>query len=459
MNYDHNNNLMRKKILLNKIKSPKDFVQFRKAKTVEGNVKIKNHVLFNDTKKNGKEKIKNLSRTYQTIDDHRLNGSKKNKKKKIHYNNLINYPKKTNLPLEATTYSDEDNFISEKIEKETEEKIKYIKDKILNKYKDLFETYNNAIKVLISTNEELKVELNRETIYTFLKMSYKYADYNYSLACAILLLIDRLNNPDIELNDNEKEGLENIFRSYSYHTILSYKYAFKAYHHDDKETNNNNGPTNNYNDNHNHNHNNNHNHNHNNNHNHNQNHNNNHNNNNNNNNNCITLQVKKNICKSIRHKIKNQFLLNSEAIINLINCIFYTIKEERNKFFYTYLNANQYKIISDMTETGVKYKYEQLAERTFKRALDLGMVYLKPTDINFLNLASSYIYFLYFNLGYEQKALNICIDIFDKSTNILDEIEDKDHAHKCLEILSKMRHNIKRWSKKLNKNSILFLTF
>lgn len=256
-------------------------------------------------------------------------------------------------------------------------------------------------------------------------MSYKYADYNYSLACAILLLIDRLNYPDIELNENEKEGLENIFRSYSYHTILSYKYAFKAYHHNDKDTNNNNDHKNNH----------------------------------NNNNNCITFQVKKNICKSIRHKIKNQFLLNSEAIINLINCIFYTIKEERNKFFYTYLNANQYKIISDMTETGVKYKYEQLAERTFKRALDLGMIYLKPTDINFLNLASSYIYFLYFNLGYEQKALNICIDIFDKSSNILDEIEDKDHAHKCLEILSKMRHHIKRWSKKLNKNSILFLTF
>ncbi|EUT78728.1 hypothetical protein PFAG_05306 [Plasmodium falciparum Santa Lucia] len=425
MNYDHNNNLMRKKIQVNKIKSPKDFVHFRKAKTVEGNVKIKNHVLFNDTKKNGKEKIKNLSRTYQTIDDRTLNGSKKNKKKKIHYNNLINYPKKTNLPLEVHTYSDEDNIISEKSEKETEEKIKYIKDKILNKYKDLFETYNNIINVLINSNEEIKVELNRETIYNFLKMSYKYADYNYSLACAILLLIDRLNYPDIELNENEKEGLENIFRSYSYHTILSYKYAFKAYHHNDKDTNNNNDHKNNH----------------------------------NNNNNCITFQVKKNICKSIRHKIKNQFLLNSEAIINLINCIFYTIKEERNKFFYTYLNANQYKIISDMTETGVKYKYEQLAEQTFKRALDLGMIYLKPTDINFLNLASSYIYFLYFNLGYEQKALNICIDIFDKSSNILDEIEDKDHAHKCLEILSKMRHHIKRWSKKLNKNSILFLTF
>ncbi|CRG95742.1 14-3-3 protein, putative [Plasmodium gallinaceum] len=394
-NCDYN---LTKKKNLNKTTNTKKNV-LNKSKTVENKLKAKSS--FNNEIK----KIHNRSRTkrvksIQNIVDNTEMGYKTTQFKLSDYSE--NDSNLENLSVE---------YVVDK-----EEKIKNIKEKTLQKYNDLIETYTNNIKTLINSNsnDNLKIEFNRETIFNFLKITYKYSDYNYSVTCAILLLLDRLNNPEIELTEKEKEGLENALRAYSYHSIISYKYTFKAYHKKDsiieQKVNSN-------------------------------------------------LQLKKNICKNIRQKIKIHFLLNCEIIINLINCILYTINEDQNKIYYIYLNGNQYKIISDITETGVKYKYEHLAQEAYKKALDLGKKYMQPTDVNYLNLASSYIYFLYFILGYEQKALNLCIDIFDKSSNLLDKIEDHENVDKCLQLLSKMRYNIKRWSKKLNKNSILFLTF
>ncbi|KAI4835776.1 14-3-3 protein [Plasmodium brasilianum] len=324
---------------------------------------------------------------------------------------------------------------------EKEENIKIKKKKILEKYSDLFAECINKIKALVrsSTNENLNVKMNRKSIYNFLKVSYKCSDYNYAIVCAILLLLDRLNNPEEELNEMEKEDLENTLRAYSYHCMISYRQTFKAYHHHSDSNYNNMNRSNNVNG-------------------------------VNNNNNalpkkeaseeCIMDPVKKkNICNSIRLKIKNDFLLNCEALINIINLIFSTIDEDKNKFYYIHLNANQYKIISDITETGVKYKYEHLANETYKKAYDIGQIYLQPVDINFLQLASHYINFLYFNLGYEQKALQISIEVFDNSCNLLEHIENTEKAYKCSQILTKIRYNIKLWSKKINKNSILLLTF
>ncbi|CRH03914.1 conserved Plasmodium protein, unknown function [Plasmodium relictum] len=394
---NHDYNLTKKKTNLNKTTNTKKNV-LNKSKTAESKLKAKNSSNDDIKKTHDKSKTK-TDKSIQNIVNHTEIGYR-------------------TTQLKLSDYSDNDSNVenlSVEYEIDKEEKIKNIKDKILQKYNNLLETYSNNVKSLINSNVNgsIKVEFTRETIYNFLNTTYKYSDYNYSVTCAILLLLDRVNHPEVELTEKEKEGLENTLRAYSYHSIISYKYTFKFYHKKDTIIE----QDGNYN-----------------------------------------LQLKRNICKNTRLKIKTQFLLNCEVIINLINCILYTINEEQNRIYYIYLNGNQYKIISDITETGVKYKYEQLAQEAYKKALDLGKKYMQPTDVNYLHLASSYIYFLYFILGYEQKALKLCIEIFDKSSCLLDKI-DHENADKCLQLLSKMRYNIKRWSKKLNKSSILFLTF
>ncbi|GAB68470.1 hypothetical protein PCYB_133440 [Plasmodium cynomolgi strain B] len=218
-----------------------------------------------------------------------------------------------------------------------------------------------------SGNADLNVCLNRESVHSFLRLSYKYRDYEY---CVGFVMGD---------DPSEKKTLQN--------------------------------------------------------------------------------EKRKNICRSIRGIIKDKFLLNCEAIINVVNCILCTINEEKEKIYYTHLNANQYRTISDITETGVKYKYEQLARETYKKAFELAQVHLVPTDVHFLQLASRYISFLYFNVGKEQLALKICTDVFDRTADELGNMEDEGEADKCLQILSRMRYNIKRWSRKLHGNSILFLDF
>ncbi|CAA9990382.1 14-3-3 protein, putative [Plasmodium knowlesi strain H] len=325
------------------------------------------------------------------------------------------------------------------------EKVKKLKNKILKMYSDLFLHHFRRSQNLVkcSGNENLNVCLNRESVHSFLRLSYKYGDYEYCVGCVMVLLLDRLTNSEVELNLEERDDLENAVRAYNYHTLRTYRATFKAYH----KCNQNNGA----------------------------------------NGNCHsdhakvvqdgddmqyahnrddppgkkTLQnaKRKNLCRSIRTMIKENFLLNCEAIINVVNCILCTINEEKEKIYYTHLNANQYKTISDITETGVKYKYEQLARETYEKAFQLAQVHLVPTDVHFLQLASRYISFLYFKVGQEQLALRICTGVFDRTADELGNLQDEGEVDKCLQILSKMRYNIKRWSRELHGNSILFLDF
>ncbi|ANQ10726.1 Uncharacterized protein PCOAH_00049110 [Plasmodium coatneyi] len=319
------------------------------------------------------------------------------------------------------------------------EKVKKLRNKILKMYSELFLHHFRRSQKLIksSGNENLNVCLNRESVHSFLRLSYKYGDYEYCVGCVMVLLLDRLTNSEVELNPGERDDLENAVRAYNYHTLLAYRGTFKAYHKCNLKNGANSG--------------------------------------------CNSDHVKdvhnvkdgddppvkrtlqnakrKSICRSIRAIIKDKFLLNCEAIINVVNCILCTISEEKEKIYYTHLNANQYKTISDITETGVKYKYEQLARETYQKAFQLAQIHLVPTDIHFLQLASRYISFLYFKVGQEQLALKICTGVFDRTADELDNLQDEGEADRCLQILSRMRYNIKRWSRKLHGNSILFLDF
>ncbi|SBT45462.1 14-3-3 protein, putative [Plasmodium ovale wallikeri] len=429
-----NANLAKKITNLSKIKNAKKHTEVNKTKTqLENKLREKNSSATYEMRRHCKSKPK-VPKIVQTSDN-----PEQNVCSTIQFNNPRIYSDidiniENQCEEKVQTDKGENPSIGENAQPTQHEvnveAVEDIKKKVFRKYKDLFGEHINNMRTIIYSraNEPLQVEMNRENIYNFLKLTYKYANYKSSIAYAILLLLDRLNNPETELEEKEKEDLESAIRAYSYHSAMSYKYAFKAYHNRDErddmkdgEKSGENGNGKDGQESH--------------------------------------AQARKNICRDIGMKIKSQFLLNCEVIINIINCIFYTISEEKKKIYYIYLNANLYKIISDITETGVKYKYEYLAKETYKKAFDLGQMYLPPIDLNFLQLASNYIYFLYFNLGHEKKALTICVDIFDKTSNLLDSIENHEKAEKCLRILSKMRYNIKRWSKKTNKNSILFLTF
>ncbi|CXI52802.1 14-3-3 protein, putative [Plasmodium berghei] len=410
-------NLAKKRANINKIKNSKKIEEYYRAKTVDARGKTKNGSLIYENNK--KEKTKK-SKSFHTINYR----SKKNTFLNSSYSSICNddvLGAYYEMDIHVENRCEENNEINKK-------EIENIKNKILNKYNNLTSEYNNKLQMLIysNMNKNLKIKLNRESIYTFMRLVYKCSDYKYAIGCAILLLLDRLKNQQIELKEIEKEEIENTINSYNYYNIMSYKYAFRIFYKNYtlllkgnkcEEKNEFSNCTN-----------------------------------------SPTIFVKKNICKNIRFKIKKEFLLNCEVIINIVNCIISTItNDDKNKIFYIHLNANQYKIVSNITDTGVKYKYEHLAKNAYKKAFELASIYLQPIDINFLSVASHYIYFLYSNLECEQKALKICIDVFDKSSNLLDKIEDTKQADKCSRILSKMRYNIKRWSKKLNKNSILFL--
>ncbi|EUD65903.1 hypothetical protein C922_03627 [Plasmodium inui San Antonio 1] len=301
------------------------------------------------------------------------------------------------------------------------EKVQKMKNKILKMYSDLFVHHFRRSQKLIksSGNADLNVFLNRESVHSFLRLSYKYGDYDYCVGFVMVLLLDRLTNAEVELTPGERDDLENAVRAYNYHTLLAYRGTFKAYHKFASNAGDDDASV------------------------------------------KKTLQngKRKTICSSIRAIIKDKFLLNCEAMINMVNCILSTINEEKEKIYYSKLNANQYKTISDITETGVKYKYEQLARETYKKAFELAQVHLVPTDVHFLQLASRYISFLYFNVGQEQLALEICTAVFDRTTDQLTNMQDEGEADRCLQILSRMRYNIKRWSRKLHGNSILFLDF
>ncbi|SBS87429.1 14-3-3 protein, putative [Plasmodium ovale curtisi] len=435
---NYNANLAKKITNLSKIKNAKKYTEVNKTKIqLENKLREKNSSATYEMRRHCKSKPK-VPKIVQTFDNPEQNVciTTQFNNPRIYSDIDINIENQCEENMQ--TDKGENPSIGENAQPTQHEvdveAVEGIKKKVFRKYKDLLGEHINNMRTIIysKANEPLQVEMNRENIYNFLKLTYKYANYKSSITYAILLLLDRLNNPETELEEKEKEDLENAIRAYSYHSAMSYKYAFKAYHNRDKRDymkegekrgeksgENGNGKDGEE----------------------------------------SQAQARKNICSEIGMKIKSQFLLNCEVIINIINCIFYTISEEKKKIYYIYLNANLYKIISDITETGVKYKYEYLAKETYKKAFDLGQMYLPPIDLNFLQLASNYIYFLYFNLGHEKKALTICVDIFDKTSNLLDSIENHEKAEKCLRILSKMRYNIKRWSKKTNKNSILFLTF
>ncbi|KMZ90634.1 hypothetical protein PVMG_02803 [Plasmodium vivax Mauritania I] len=321
------------------------------------------------------------------------------------------------------------------------EKVKKVKNKILKMYSDLFLHHFKRSQKLVksSGNLNLNICLNRESVHNFLRLSYKYGDYEYCVGCVMVLLLDRLTNPEVELTPGERDDVEDAVRAYNCHTLLAYRGTFKAYHKWGSGGGGGSGVSgvsggwsgvrgvNDVRDAH----------------------------------AKAPLQnaTRKSICRSIRDTIKDKFLLNCEAIINVVNCILCTTNEEREKIYYTHLNANQYKTISDVTETGVKYKYEQLARETYKKAFELAKVHLVPTDVHFLQLASRYISFLYFNVGQEQLALKICTGVFDRTADELGNLQDEGQADRCLQILSRMRYNIKRWSRKLHGNSILFLDF
>ncbi|VWU51865.1 14-3-3 protein, putative [Hepatocystis sp. ex Piliocolobus tephrosceles] len=423
-------NFTKKKTNLNKIKKTKKSDSLQKMKTV------------------GDVQIKMLSE--KNVIDHKK--TYKNKSKVLKCSQTTYYGKQS---LESTSnsnkYKDSDDNISmtfsEKVEKQREQflndaeykkkiKIEKLKENINKNYKQLFTKYNNNIQELIysKANAKLKIEINRETLYNFLNISYNYNNYEFALGCAILLLLDRVYNPSIELTEAARDDIENAIKSYSYHFIIAYKYSLKCY----KNGNNNNSDNNN---------------------------------NNNNSNNNTTMSnlvikekeenndtlTKKNISKSITIKLKNDFLLNSEAIINIIKCICYTIHDAKTEIYYIHLNANQYKLISDITETGIKYKYEQLAKEAYEKAFDLGKIYLQPLNLKLLYLTNKYIQFLYFNLGYEKKALKIGTEIFDRASNLLDIVENEEEAANLIQILTKLRNNIKSWSSEINKHSILFL--
>ncbi|CDU85059.1 14-3-3 protein, putative [Plasmodium yoelii] len=411
-------NLSKKRANINKIKNSKKNEEYHRAKTDDSRGKTKNDSLIYENNKREKTK---KSKSFHTINYR----SEQNTFLTSSYSSICNDD--VLGPYYETDINIENRC--EGINELNKKEIENIKNKILNKYNNLTSEYNNKLQMMIysNMNKTLNIKLDREGIYTFMKLAYKCSDYKYAIGCAILLLLDRLKNQQIELKEIEKEEIENTINSYNYYNIMSYKYAFRIFYKNytlllkgKKFEEKNEFP-----------------------------------------NNCTnspTIFVKKNICKNIRFKIKKEFLLNCEVIINIVNCIISTIaNEDKNKIFYIHLNANQYKIVSNITDTGVKYKYEQLAKHAYKKAFELASIHLQPIDINFLSVASHYIYFLYSNLECEQKALKICIDVFDKSSNLLDKIEDNKQADKCSRILSKMRYNIKRWSKKLNKNSILFL--
>ncbi|SCM04708.1 14-3-3 protein, putative [Plasmodium chabaudi chabaudi] len=415
-------NLTKRRANINKVKNYKKAEEYHRAKTVEARGKTKNDSLLYENNKKESCKTKK-SKSFHTINYQ----NKENDFMNSSYSSLCNDD--ILGPYYETDINVENRY--EETNEINKEEIENIKNKILNKYNNLTSEYNNKLQMLIysSMNKNLKIKYDRESIYTFMKLAYKCSDYKYAIGCAILLLLDRLNNQQIELKEIEKEEIENTINSYNYYNIMSYKYAFRVFYKNYtlslkgkkcEETNEfSNSSTN-----------------------------------------SSSIYIKKNICKNIRFKIKKEFLLNCEVIINIVNCIISTIpNDNENKIFYIHLNANQYKIVSNITDTGVKYKYEQLAKHAYKKAFELASIHLQPIDINFLSVASHYIYFLYSNLECEQKALKICIDVFDKSSNLLDQIEDDKQADKCARILSKMRYNIKRWSKKLNKNSILFLKF
>ncbi|VTZ66549.1 14-3-3 protein, putative [Plasmodium chabaudi chabaudi] len=415
-------NLTKRRVNINKVKNYKKAEEYHRAKTVEARGKTKNDSLLYENNKKESCKTKK-SKSFHTINYQ----NKENDFMNSSYSSLCNDD--ILGPYYETDINVENRY--EETNEINKEEIENIKNKILNKYNNLTSEYNNKLQMLIysSMNKNLKIKYDRESIYAFMKLAYKCSDYKYAIGCAILLLLDRLNNQQIELKEIEKEEIENTINSYNYYNIMSYKYAFRVFYKNYtlslkgkkcEETNEfSNSSTN-----------------------------------------GSSIYIKKNICKNIRFKIKKEFLLNCEVIINIVNCIISTIpNDNENKIFYIHLNANQYKIVSNITDTGVKYKYEQLAKHAYKKAFELASIHLQPIDINFLSVASHYIYFLYSNLECEQKALKICIDVFDKSSNLLDQIEDDKQADKCARILSKMRYNIKRWSKKLNKNSILFLKF
>ncbi|KJP89777.1 hypothetical protein AK88_00485 [Plasmodium fragile] len=414
---------------LGKIKNSKRYTDFNKGKNInEEKEGIKSIVTSCETRVNcqGNSKLPQcaplIEQGPQDAPDPTILGSDK-----IYSNNDIDI---MNLCIE-----DEMN---------RKEKIQNLKNKILKMYSDLFLHHFRRSQKLVksSGNANLNICLNRESVHSFLRLTYKYADYEYCMGCVMVLLLDRLTNAEVELSLGEKDDLENAVRAYNYHTLVAYRGTFKAYH----KCASNSGT----------------------------------------NEDCNSDHVKvvhdvkdvrythdgddvstkktlhngkrKNICRSIRAIIKDKFLLNCEAIINVVNCIICTINEEKEKIYYTHLNANQYRTISDITETGVKYKYEQLAGETYKKAFELAQVHLVPTDVHFLQLANRYISFLYYNVGQEQLALKICTGVFDRTANELGNImQDQGEADRCLHILSRMRYNIKRWSRKLHGNSILFL--
>lgn len=410
-----------------------------------------------------------------------------------------------------------------------EQNKKEVTEKVLNKYKNSFDKYKETVIKIFQgdTSDSLKPNYTRSKLNHLLKLSWRCINFKLSVPCAILLLLDRLNNPETELTDNEKENIENNLRSYGNKVNNSYKYICKLQYkktnkkqrnggndeekdeekdeeeeaedgqgeeeeekqEEEGEENDEDQDIDEY---------------------------------------DVDderdeledeeetgkkkskkkklkrkqkqkqkqkedekgkgkekgstkkkshlkfqqqkelevkedseedLKMKKEIFNNLRINMKNIFLLNFEMCINLINCILYTIDHEEQKVYFLHLRAQLYKFTSDITETAVKYKYEKLAQESYEEALVIANKCCEPTNISYLNLIYNYIYFLYFVTGEEQDALDLSKDAFEKATDALEQIENDENVEKCLQILSRMRYNIKRWTYKLHKDMLLYIKF
>lgn len=359
--------------------------------------KIKNRTpISGEGKKTDKHKYKKSKSVFNTINQTKVNAQ--------HSNNKLSDYSENESVLENISIEHE-SYLEESKQK--------IKEKVLEKYRDIFKKYEEELCTVLKSedSEEPQEELTRSCLNNIMNIALRCSEFTWASQSALMILLDRMNRPEMELLETEKANVESVLRMYGNRFMTSYKIVFKIHYKKAfKETNENSAS-------------------------------------------------KKELFKKVRMKMKNTFLLYFEIVLNIIGCILQTVYSEDDKIYYIHLKGQLYKLISDVSETGVKYKYEKLAQESYEEALVLADVHLKPTNMLYLNLVNNYIHLLYFTLVQEREALDICVHAFDKASNSLEELKDEEEIDKCLQILSRMRYNIKKWTKKINKNSLLFLNF